>query len=385
MSARYRLLLVVGARPNFMKIAPIARHLERHTDIFEFTLIHTGQHYDAAMSEIFFGQLGIPRPDVDLEVGSDTHARQTAAIMAAFEPVVLDRRPDMVVVVGDVNSTIACALVASKLGVRVAHVEAGLRSFDREMPEEINRLLTDQISDLLFVTEQSGVDNLLREGISADKIFLVGNVMIDTLLAHRSAAASLDIAGRMGLERHGYGLLTLHRPSNVDSPEAFEQLFAAIGEVARDIPIVFPVHPRTRRALAESAVTRSLCDQARLRPLEPLGYLEFMSLMADSAVVLTDSGGVQEETTVLGVPCLTLRTTTERPATIAQGTNQLVGTQPERIIEGWQKVKAHRVATRVPPLWDGKAAERIVDVLRTVARRPAGAPPDGIPKAGALR
>ena len=201
MSARYRLLLVVGARPNFMKIAPIARQLERHTDIFEFTLIHTGQHYDAAMSEVFFGQLGLPRPDVDLEVGSDTHARQTAAIMTAFEPVVLDRRPDMVVVVGDVNSTIACALVASKLGVRVAHVEAGLRSFDREMPEEINRLLTDQISDLLFVTEQSGVDNLLREGISADKIFLVGNVMIDTLLAHRSAAASLDIAGRMGLER----------------------------------------------------------------------------------------------------------------------------------------------------------------------------------------
>jgi UDP-N-acetylglucosamine 2-epimerase (non-hydrolysing) len=385
MSSRYRLLLVVGARPNFMKIAPIVRQLGRHAEVFESTLVHTGQHYDAAMSEVFFGQLEIPPPDVDLGVGSDSHARQTAAIMTAFEPVVLERKPDMVVVVGDVNSTIACALVASKLGVRVAHVEAGLRSFDREMPEEINRLLTDQISDLLFVTEQSGVDNLQREGVASDKIFLVGNVMIDTLLAHRPAALALDVPGRLGLERRRYGVLTLHRPSNVDAADAFERLFEAIGSIARDVPIVFPVHPRTRRALSESSSVRHLCDEQRLHLLDPLGYLEFMSLMAHSAVVLTDSGGVQEETTVLGVPCLTLRTTTERPSTIEHGTNQLVGTQPERIVDGWHRIKSGGVEARVPPLWDGKAAERIVAVLRTVAGRTARPPADSPTRAGALR
>jgi UDP-N-acetylglucosamine 2-epimerase (non-hydrolysing) len=382
MSSRYRLLLVAGARPNFMKIAPIARELERHAGVFSSTLVHTGQHYDAAMSDVFFGQLGIPRPHIDLGVGSDTHARQTAAIMTAFEPILLERRPDLVLVVGDVNSTLACALVASKRGIRVAHVEAGLRSFDREMPEEINRLLTDQISDLLFVTEESGVENLRREGVPDDRVFLVGNVMIDTLLAHREAARALNIPARMGLERRGYGVLTLHRPSNVDDPVVIERLFTAIGGIARDLPLVFPVHPRTRPVLPQSPSVRRLCDEGRVRLIDPVGYLEFLGLMADSAVVLTDSGGVQEETTVLGVPCLTLRASTERPSTITSGTNRLVGTSPERILEAWRAVRTHRDAPKAPPpLWDGKAAERIVSVLCTEAERAATAGLEGATKA----
>jgi UDP-N-acetylglucosamine 2-epimerase (non-hydrolysing) len=369
MSSKYRVLLVAGARPNFMKIAPIARELARHGETFEPILVHTGQHYDAAMSRIFFEQLGLPRPAIDLEVGSDTHARQTAAIMTSFEPVVLDWKPDLVLVVGDVNSTIACALVASKRHVRVAHVEAGLRSFDREMPEEINRVLTDQISDLLFVTESSGIDNLRREGIPDEKVFLVGNVMIDTLLAHRSAALALGTPARLGLQPGKYGVLTLHRPSNVDDPAALDNLFGAIGELSKDVPLVFPVHPRTRVSLTRSAVVSRLREENRLRLCDPMGYLEFLGLVADSAVVLTDSGGVQEETTVLGVPCLTLRTSTERPATIAHGTNRLAGVHPEGIIEAWRALNASPRVARVPPLWDGKAAERIVAVLQQEARR----------------
>jgi len=357
------LLLVVGARPNFMKIAPIVRELAPHAGVIASRLVHTGQHYDAAMSDVFFGQLGIPRPDVDLGVGSDSHTRQTAAIMTAFEPVVLDWRPDMVLVVGDVNSTIACALVASKLGVQVAHIEAGLRSFDRQMPEEINRILTDQLSDLLFVTEQSGLDNLRREGIADEKIFMVGNVMIDTLLAHREAAVALGIPVALGLQIRHYGVLTLHRPSNVDDVAGLERLFGAIGRIAQDVPLVFPVHPRTRPALSRSAVVQQLVGSGRIRLLEPLGYLEFLGLMADSRVVLTDSGGIQEETTVLGIPCLTLRDSTERPVTISEGTNRLVGTDPADIVAGWKAIRHGDRAARVPPYWDGQAARRIVDII----------------------
>ena len=359
----YRLLLVVGARPNFMKIAPIVRELASHAGIIASRLVHTGQHYDAAMSDVFFGQLGIPRPDVDLGVGSDSQARQTAAIMTAFEPVVEAWRPDMVVVVGDVNSTVACALVAAKLGVQVAHVEAGLRSFDRQMPEEINRVLTDHMSDLLFVTEQSGLDNLQREGIHEDRVFFVGNVMIDTLLTHREAALALDMPARAGVAARGYGVLTLHRPSNVDDVAALDRLFDGIGAIAREIPLLWPVHPRTRASLERSAVVRGLVERGQLRLLPPQGYLEFLGLMAASRVVLTDSGGIQEETTVLGVPCLTLRTSTERPATITEGTNQLVGIEPAAIVAGWEIVKSGQSAASVPRFWDGRAAQRIVEVL----------------------
>jgi UDP-N-acetylglucosamine 2-epimerase (non-hydrolysing) len=325
------------------------------------------------MSRIFFDQLGLPRPAIDLGVGSDSHARQTAAIMTAFEPVLLEWKPDVVLVVGDVNSTIACALVASKQRVRVAHVEAGLRSFDRDMPEEINRVLTDQISDLLFVTESSGVENLRREGISEDRIFLVGNVMIDTLLAHRDAALALGTPARMGMEPGQYGVITLHRPSNVDDPRALQELFGAIGEISRDLPLVFPVHPRTRASLSRSAAVSRLCDEKRLHLSDPMGYLEFLGLVAESAVVLTDSGGVQEETTVLGIPCLTLRTSTERPATITHGTNLLAGVRPDGILQAWRTVKTTPRIARVPPLWDGKAAERIIAVLESEPHRTVNA------------
>jgi UDP-N-acetylglucosamine 2-epimerase (non-hydrolysing) len=355
-----------------MKIAPILRELERHPQIFEAKLVHTGQHYDAAMSDVFFGQLRIPRPDVDLNVGSGSHARQTAAIMTAFEPVVLEWMPDMVLVVGDVNSTLACALVASKLGILVAHIEAGLRSFDRGMPEEINRLLTDQISDLLFVTEPSGVENLRREGVAAEKVFLVGNVMIDTLLDHRVAAQALGMPGRYGLRGKDYALLTLHRPTNVDDPVVFEGLMEALADVARDVPVLFPVHPRTRPAVDASRTAQSLVAANRLRLMDPLGYLEFVGLMSGAAVVLTDSGGIQEETTAIGVPCLTLRTTTERPATIDEGTNRLVGTSRSAIAYAWNDVRQGRTVNRVPRLWDGGAARRIVEVLDRQGRRLIG-------------
>jgi UDP-N-acetylglucosamine 2-epimerase (non-hydrolysing) len=387
MNRPFRLLLVVGARPNFMKIAPIVRELGRFPDLFASTLVHTGQHYDAAMSEIFFTELGLPRPDVDLGVGSGSHAQQTAAIMTAFEPVVLETSPDMVVVVGDVNSTIACALVAAKLGVRIAHVEAGLRSFDRTMPEEVNRVLTDQISDLLFITEASAAENLRREGVPEDRIHFTGNVMIDTLLAHAAEARRRGIPSRYGVAPQRYAVLTLHRPSNVDQDDTFGRLMDALSEIGREMPILFPVHPRTRPALQRSALAAHMIESGSLRLLDPLGYLDFLGLVADSGVVLTDSGGVQEETTVLGVPCLTLRTSTERPATIAEGTNTLVGTSRERILDAWRKAKTHHGTRRVPQFWDGKAAERFFAVLRREAEhrtaaaaslatdaRPAGVP-----------
>jgi UDP-N-acetylglucosamine 2-epimerase (non-hydrolysing) len=363
MARRHRIGTIAGARPNFMKIAPLVAAFARRPERFESLLIHTGQHYDERLSQVFFDELGIPRPDINLNVGSGSHAQQTAAVMTAFEKVLVERQLDLVLVVGDVNSTIACALVASKLGVPVAHVEAGLRSYDRRMPEEINRVLTDQISDLLFTTEEAAADNLRREGIDVSKVHFVGNVMIDTLLAHRDRARATTVHATLGLEPGRYGLLTLHRPSNVDDPDAFERLMAGIDLVAADVPIVFPVHPRTRPVVARSATANAMVAAGRLRLVDPLGYLDFIGLMERARVVLTDSGGVQEETTILGVPCLTLRENTERPVTMTHGTNQLVGTDAAMIGAAWARVKNPSAAPPVPPLWDGQAAERIAVVL----------------------
>jgi UDP-N-acetylglucosamine 2-epimerase (non-hydrolysing) len=364
MTRPYKILCIAGARPNFMKIAPIMDALGRFPEVFAPTIVHTGQHYDDKLSKVFFEELGIPRPEVNLNVGSGTHAQQTAAVMAAFEPVLVERAADMVLVVGDVNSTIACALVACKLGVPVAHVEAGLRSFDRSMPEEINRILTDQISDLLFTTEAGAEDHLRREGVDPAKVHFVGNVMIDTLLAHRERARALNVPAKLGLQPGAYGLMTLHRPSNVDDTTVFEGLITAISTISEDVPLVFPVHPRTRPIVTRSVEANRLVEAGRLRLIDPLGYLEFLGLMEQSRVVLTDSGGVQEETTILGVPCLTLRENTERPVTITHGTNQLVGTNPAKIVAAWRASKTRPPTSVTPPLWDGRAAERIVDVLK---------------------
>ena len=351
---------VVGARPNFMKIAPLMAAYRRWPDIRP-VLVHTGQHYDARMSHLFFEQLGIPRPDVNLEVGSGSHAVQTAEVIRRFEPVVEQFRPDCVLVVGDVNSTVACTLVATKMGVRVAHVEAGLRSFDRSMPEEINRLLTDAVSDFLFVSEPSGVTNLQREGVPPERIFFVGNVMIDTLRANLAKAHASRIGADLGLEPRGYAVLTLHRPSNVDDPRTLAALMGVVGKMAARLPVVFPVHPRTRRNLEANGLAAGL---ANVRLVEPLGYLDFLKLMADARLLLTDSGGIQEEATILRVPCLTLRENTERPVTVDVGCNTLVGTDPGRILAAFERIMAAGdLQCAVPEKWDGHAAERIVDVL----------------------
>ena len=361
-----KLMCICGARPNFMKIAALCEAFDASQQI-ETLIVHTGQHYDERMSDLFFRDLGIPKPDINLEVGSASHAVQTAEIMKRFEPVVEQHRPDWVVVVGDVNSTIACALVAVKLGVRVAHVEAGLRSFDRAMPEEINRLLTDAISDLLLVSEPSGVENLKREGVAAGKVHLVGNVMIDTLLKHRARADRSTVLADFGLRPKHYAVVTLHRPSNVDDPKTMGGILDAFATIAKDMPIIFPMHPRTRKNLAAMGLEKRVSAIAPLKTPEPLGYLDFLKLTADSALVLTDSGGVQEETTILGVPCLTLRENTERPATITFGTNRLTGSQTDAILKAYREQMAakHDPAKR-PPLWDGKAGERIAHVFLTM-------------------
>ena len=361
--ANITILNIVGARPNFMKIAPLMTAFRKRTTIRP-VLVHTGQHYDERMSHLFFEQLGIPRPDVNLEVGSASHAVQTAEIMQRFEPVVLEQQPDVVLVVGDVNSTIACALVAAKLHVPVAHVEAGLRSFDRRMPEEINRVLTDAISDFLFVTEPSGVANLRHEGVAEEKIHFVGNVMIDTLLSNLEKARASRVLDDLGLEPRGYAAMTLHRPSNVDDRETFDRVFGAIRTISADLPVAFPAHPRTRKNMEAFGYFDSGGRLGGVRVIEPLGYLDFLRLMAEARLVLTDSGGIQEETTILKVPCLTLRASTERPVTVDVGCNQIVGTDPERILAAYRKVAVVEDFTcPAPEKWDGHAAERISDIL----------------------
>jgi len=353
-----RLLCVGGARPNFMKLAPLWRALSADSR-FHPLLVHTGQHYDQQMSGAFFRDLELPDPDYYLGVGSGSHAQQTAEILRCFEPVVLESSPDAVVVVGDVNSTLGCSLVAAKLCVPVIHVEAGLRSFDRTMPEEINRVLTDAISELLLVSEPSGLENLAREGVDAAKVRLVGNLMIDSLRIHFDQARQCRMAERLGLAPHSYGVVTLHRPANVDDPAALAGILSALEVVASELPLVFPVHPRTRTRLGSSAGT----DSGRIRLLEPLSYLEFLSLMGEAAAVFTDSGGIQEETTVLGIPCFTLRDNTERPITLAQGTNVLAGTTRESIISAWTRHGLRRPGARTPDLWDGQAAARCVAAI----------------------
>jgi UDP-N-acetylglucosamine 2-epimerase (non-hydrolysing) len=369
-----RLFSVVGARPNFMKIAPIIDELKNFPDM-EHCLVHSGQHYDELLSGNFFTDLGLPVPDVNLGTGSGSHAVQTAEVMKRIEPVLIEYKPDMVLVVGDVNSTIAAALTAVKLGIGVAHIEAGLRSFDMTMPEEINRKLTDAVSTLLFVTEQSGVENLRHEGVPEENIFLVGNVMIDCLLRHRELAARSSLLEQLGLRKNGsgcrpYGVLTLHRPSNVDDPKTLEGILGAVSAMAADLPVLFPIHPRTRKNIESFGLMKYLTNAEAsggmgIVPLDPLGYLDFLSLNDQARLVLTDSGGIQEETTVLGVPCLTLRENTERPATVEHGSNQIVGVSPDRILAAARSILQNpgRRFER-PPLWDGKAAPRIVAILR---------------------
>ncbi len=360
MARRRKVLSVVGTRPNMMKIAPIAAELGRRGDEFEHVLVHTGQHYDREMSEIFLEELGVGEPDYSLGVGSASHAQQTAAVMERLEPVLLEAEPDVVLVPGDVNSTAAAALTASKLLVPIGHVEAGLRSFDRTMPEEINRIVADQLSQLLFIHSPEARDNLLAEGCPADGIHDVGNTMIDSLVAMRERIDEAGAPQKHGLSQGGYLVVTLHRPALVDGPllaDAMGQL-AAVSEA---LPVVFPVHPRTRAALEAMAID---VDLDRLKLLEPVGYVEFLSLVAGSAGVLTDSGGIQEETTYLGLPCFTLRANTERPITVSMGTNTLLGLDPACIADVPELLEAAPAKeSRIPPLWDGKASERIVDVL----------------------
>lgn len=366
----YRLICIVGARPNFMKIAPIMEALKSEAPQIEVKLVHTGQHYDAAMKKQFFEQLGIPEPDIDLGVGSGTHSVQTAEIMKRFEPVMTEFDTDAVLVVGDVNSTIACALVAVKNHVPVIHVESGLRSGDREMPEEINRILTDQISDLLYTTERTATDNLQREGVDVDRVHFMGNVMIDTLKKHVERATpisetleSLGHPENVLNSSEGYALLTMHRPSNVDEQDVLTRLLDTLHQVSQKLPIVFPVHPRTRQRLQEFGLEAKL-EAANIHCLEPLGYMEMLGLMANARMMLTDSGGIQEETTALGVPCITLRENTERPITVDQGTNTIVGTDSTAILREVNSVlEQGGKAGRQPELWDGKAAVRIAQHL----------------------
>jgi len=379
-SAPGPVLCVVGARPNFMKMAPMLRALSGQVPPLRSLLVHTGQHYDADMNDRLFADLRLPIPDINLEVGSGTHAVQTAEVMRRFEPVVDTHRPSCVVVVGDVNSTLACTLVAVKKGVPVAHVEAGLRSFDRSMPEEINRVLTDQIADLLYTTERVARDNLVREGIEESRAHFVGNVMIDSLLANRALAVPPEeTLRRGGIEvstfdiTRGFGVVTLHRPSNVDDAVTLGALLAVLREVSERLPLLFALHPRTRANIDRFGLA-ALVSGPRIAVLPPQGYLEMLGLMAGATLVLTDSGGMQEETTALGVPCLTLRENTERPITIEQGTNTLVGRDRAAIVREVGEILSGRGKRgRVPELWDGRAAERIATHLAEwLARRPAG-------------
>jgi UDP-N-acetylglucosamine 2-epimerase (non-hydrolysing) len=365
-----KVINVVGARPNFMKAAPVVEEMKRRAHEFAPLLVHTGQHYDREMSEAFFRDLSLPEPDVYLGVGSGSHAQQTALVMTSFEPVLERERPDWVVVVGDVNSTLACALVAVKLGIRVAHVEAGLRSRDRTMPEEINRILTDQLADLLLTPSQDADRNLLAEGIPRERIRFVGNIMIDSLFANLKRAETSRAREELNVAGADYAVVTLHRPSNVDERDTFNRILCALEEITTRLPIIFPVHPRTRLALREFGLEARVERNPALRLVEPLGYLDFLRLYSGASLVLTDSGGIQEETTALGIPCLTLRENTERPVTVELGTNKIVGTATERItraafeaLDEQSPHAAHRAPTRLPPLWDGHTAPRILDAL----------------------
>ncbi|MDT7605054.1 MAG: hypothetical protein QOF61_3051 [Acidobacteriota bacterium] len=358
-----KVINVVGARPNFMKVAPVVGAMRLRAREFSPVLVHTGQHYDAQMSDAFFRDLNLPEPDVHLGVGSGSHAQQTAAVMQRFEPVVLEHEPDWVVVVGDVNSTLACALVCAKLQIKVAHVEAGLRSRDRTMPEEINRLLTDQIADLLLTPSPDADANLLAENIPPERIRFVGNVMIDSLYAQLDRAARSTVREDLGVKGIEYAVVTLHRPSNVDDRSTLAPILLALERISERLPVVFPAHPRTHARLAEfGLVDRVRAAAPRLRVIEPLGYLDFLRLMSGARLVLTDSGGLQEETTALGIPCLTLRENTERPITVTHGTNRVVGTDAARIVrEAFDALDS--VRTELPPLWDGQAADRILNAL----------------------
>ncbi len=358
-----RIVNVVGARPNFMKIAPLMAAYGAHPGI-EPILVHTGQHYDHAMSTLFFEELGIPRPDLNLGVHGGSHAVQHAEVMRAFEGALEDLKPDLVVVVGDVNSTISCALVAAKAGVAVAHVEAGLRSFDRTMPEEINRVLTDQLSDLLFVSEQSGLINLAREGLDHEGVHFVGNVMIDSLYRNLPKADASSVVSDHGLTPGEYAVLTMHRPANVDDPQVLGRLLGVVERVAAQMPIVFPAHPRTLDRLAAFGLRARLDAAKNITVVKPLGYLDFLKLVKDARIILTDSGGIQEETTVLRVPCVTLRESTERPSTCLVGTNRLAGTDPARVWAEFEAAMASDPASfGIPAKWDGRAAERIAALL----------------------
>ena len=358
-----KILGISGARPNFMKIDPVLRALEQTPERFSTVLVHTGQHYDQKMSRVFFDDLELRKPDFDLGVGSGSHAEQTARIMIGIEQVLLDEQPDLVIVVGDVNSTLAATITAAKLHIPVAHVEAGLRSFDRKMPEEINRLVTDTLSSYLFTTSRDADQNLLREGVPREQIFFVGNVMIDTLLRCRARAERSPILEKLRVS-DPYALLTLHRPSNVDDAEVLGEILSALEKLQRELTIVFPVHPRTTKQLQTFGFDARLERMKNLRQVEPLGYLDFLALQIHAKLVLTDSGGVQEETTVLGVPCLTLRETTERPVTVSSGTNQITGPSRDKVVAAATAIlNGQGIRGRVPELWDGRAAERIAAIL----------------------
>jgi UDP-N-acetylglucosamine 2-epimerase (non-hydrolysing) len=372
-----KIVYVVGARPNYMKIAPLMKAVQR-AGIAEHKLVHTGQHYDFAMSDVFFTDLGMPVPDIHLGVGSGSHAEQTAKVMVGFEKVCATEKPDLVVVAGDVNSTLACAIDAAKAHIACAHVEAGLRSFDMRMPEEVNRIVTDRLCEILLTPSRDGDDNLAREGVAPERIFRVGNVMIDTLREHLERARATRSPERLGVASGCYAVVTLHRPSNVDDPAVLGDLLSAFEVIQREVPVVFPIHPRTRRRLEEHGLLNRLPAMPGLVLCDPLGYLEFIGLTSQAALVLTDSGGLQEETTALGIPCLTLRENTERPVTVSEGTNTLVGVDPRRIAtEALAALGGRGKVGHIPALWDGRASERIVDVFRgwwdrrSRAQRPA--------------
>ncbi len=357
-----KIISVVGARPNFMKVAPIHKAFKKHKNKITHLICHTGQHYDEKMSKVFFEDLELPQPDFYLGVGSGSHAEQTAKVMIEFEKILIQEKPDMVLVVGDVNSTIACSLTAKKLHIKVVHVEAGLRSFDMEMPEEVNRILTDRISDYLFVTEKSGLENLKNEGASDDKVFFVGNVMIDSLFYYLPKSENSNIHNELGIEKGSYVLITLHRPSNVDTKESLEKLTNFLNRLSNERKVVFPIHPRTKNNLNKFGLVETLSSNIILT--DPIGYIDFQALTKSAELVVTDSGGIQEETTYLGVQCITLRTSTERPSTVDVGTNQLIGLDLEKAEAACLSVLSGNLKTgKVPELWDGNAAQRIVKIL----------------------